>query len=211
MYIIGDVHGHWAELVQAIESKINHFSDKSLSFLQLGDLGLGFPNHKIFPHINNFKFIRGNHDNPESCKVHPYYLGDYGTYTFDNGTKLFYISGAFSIDKDYRTPGLNWWRDEELSQQDMSKAIELYCYFKPNLVVSHDCPLSARDHFLLTTHHDEKSITNIGLQIMFDAWQPNNWIFGHHHKKHNFIKNNTNFNCVAELSFYELKDLEWTK
>ena len=74
-------------------------------------MGLGFSGVYL-PHdeVMNHKFIRGNHDDPQACREHPYWIKD-GLIEND----IMYIGGAWSIDREYRTEGVSWWRDEELS------------------------------------------------------------------------------------------------
>ena len=110
MILIGDVHGlfdNYRGFLRLCQCK------KSL---QLGDFGLGFPmgtDHVDMSDIpGKHLFLRGNHDNPAVCRKDKNYVGDFGVLkgSFINGRfkKLFYISGAWSIDKAYRTPGLTW-------------------------------------------------------------------------------------------------------
>lgn len=100
--------------------------------IQLGDLGIGFiktQNYNNKFNFDNHKFIRGNHDNPEICKKHKNYLGDYGI----TSQGLFFISGADSLDKKYRTPMINWWQNEELTTNDFKKCLNLYKKEKPEI------------------------------------------------------------------------------
>ena len=83
--------------------------------IQVGDLGLGFADHKVLDHTMGWRFIRGNHDHPDLAEIHPCYMGDYG-YWIDHD--LFYASGAYSIDSHLRTVGVDWWGSEELSIAD---------------------------------------------------------------------------------------------
>lgn len=111
-HLLGDIHGDFGFYFQWLSQK-----DPNDITIQLGDLGLGFYDKydkqyeegiKKYP---NARFLRGNHDSPEVCKKQDAYLGDFGVFK----DKIFFISGAWSIDYDCRTPGKDWWRDEEIS------------------------------------------------------------------------------------------------
>jgi hypothetical protein len=173
------------------------------SYLICGDVGLGFqgyPYPEKFP--DNIKFIAGNHDNPSCYKKHPNYLGDYG---FIKEIDLFYISGAWSIDYQLRTPGVDWWENEELSYTELQKAIELYKECKPKYMVSHDCPLSVSNNIFHLHWKDRKqSRTSLALDEMFKSWQPEQWGFSHWHCPKIKIINETKF--VALDMFIDTDD-----
>lgn len=193
---IGDLHGDWNVLNNIFQKY------KTENLIQVGDLGLGFPeminvhtgkpfakDPEILP--DRFKFIRGNHDNPEVCKRYPNYLGDYGV---DEETGMFYISGAWSIDVGLRTPGVDWWRDEELDYSELQKAIELYEKTKPNVVLSHTCPAIIAN-FLIPTPHGSR--TENALETMFKIHRPKTWLFGHWHIVWRKDILGTDFICLA--------------
>jgi Calcineurin-like phosphoesterase len=210
--IVGDVHGKTGDY----QNILCCLPDDRRS-VQIGDLGLGFKNVVLPALSENHKWFRGNHDNPEKCRAHANYLGDYGYLPED---KLFWLAGAYSIDRVYRMEGVSWWPDEELSIEELGKAVNLYEETKPEYVLSHECPSEAA-HFMLQSlgivsgYHQAKlecanSRTAQALQIMYEIHQPKEWIFGHYHVDKTFhLKQNsrTEFHCVAELSQYIL-DIE---
>ncbi|GAG53133.1 unnamed protein product, partial [marine sediment metagenome] len=144
MLLIGDIHGdirRYAKLVRRYPSSI-----------QVGDFGVGFvgdPHHVRIRKLlemyerdglhKQHRFLRGNHDNPDLCRKSKLYIGEWG---FLPEQSLFYASGAFSIDRVWRSPGFDWWADEELSQEQFDLALEEYKRCKPRFVVTHDCPVS---------------------------------------------------------------------
>ena len=200
---IGDVHGHFTEF----NSLIRLYKDSDY-IIQVGDVGFGFPKTLQYSDIkfpDNVKFIRGNHDNPNICRKHPNYIGDYGYSSIMN---LFYLSGAFSIDWMYRIQNVSVWGDEELSNNDFNKAAKLYFDSKPSIVVTHDCPKTIQIY--LKSHHIEPSKTNTDLEYMFNEYKPKYWIFGHHHTYKNINILGTNFICLPELYAYTLdtEDME---
>ncbi|PWJ12118.1 hypothetical protein [Jannaschia seohaensis] len=103
MRIIGDIHGRRDLYARALAG--------AKESVQIGDFGMGFiPEEDLatWPGGPGHKFFRGNHDDPALCRAHPAHLesGPYGN--------LFVVGGGWSIDREYRTPGVTWWPDEEL-------------------------------------------------------------------------------------------------
>ena len=190
--------------------------------LQIGDFGFGFKNEKGWiseqlPEMPAHKFMRGNHDDPAACRSHPNYLGDVG---YIPEMDMFYLGGGFSIDYARRTPGVTWWRDEELPYDDLTKAYELYADSKPRIVVTHECPTEAKD-FALGPRPPYGNIkyssrTERALQMMFATHQPDEWVFGHYHRKAEQVIDGTKFVVLNELSkgatkecVYEIPGLQW--
>lgn len=202
--MIGDVHGKTQQYQKMLRQKFEHQRT-----IQIGDMGIGFAGVSLHKMTPNHVWFRGNHDNPEQCRKNPNYLGDYGYLEAD---KLFYIAGAFSIDKAWRVPGVSWWQDEELSTSDLTHCIELYKASKPEFVVSHEAPKYAA----VTLLHDldgayfaakngcQLSRTCEAMQVMLDFHRPKEWIFGHYHVNKSFEQDGTKFTCVNELSTYEI-------
>lgn len=200
--LIGDVHGLFYDYKQLIESY------GWTETIQLGDFGIGFPDTQnvkleIF---GSHRFIRGNHDNPEVCVNHSNYLGDYGclngSYNGGNCSKLFYMSGAWSIDYRWRTPGLDWWPGEQLVQADINNAIKLYKKEFPNIVISHDCPTMILEKF-----HPRMVIptrTSQAFDEMLLFHKPQFWIFAHHHISWRQKISGTWFICLDELEYLDI-------
>lgn len=203
--IIGDVHGKtglYKRLVRSMPPGQKSF--------QVGDMGVGFKGVKVYPMSQDHRWFRGNHDNPEKCRKNPNYLGDYG---YLPEYSLFWLAGAFSIDRIWRTEGVSWWQDEELSYEELSKAIDLYEKVKPRYVISHETAAKAGKIMLLElegAYYSEKlectgSRTAEALQMMFDIWKPEEWVFGHYHLSTTFNFQGTKFTCVPELGVYDLE------
>lgn len=194
--LIGDIHGKFQEYYYPIISRL----DKKRS-IQVGDMGLGFPSTKdeVFTPPRQHKFIRGNHDNPEVCRKHPNYLGDFG---YIEKWDLFYVSGAWSIDRKYRIEGSTWWSEEELGMKDSNDALKLYMESKPRIMITHDCPEIAKINTLTHIHGENPNNiptrTNQLFQAMFEFHKPSYWFFGHYHVSHLFQIHNTQFRCLGE-------------
>lgn len=193
---IGDVHAKFKELDYLLQ---NH-TDRDF-VVQVGDLGIGFHGISYPESVSpDFNFIRGNHDNPDVCRRHREHLGDFG---FMSDISLFYLAGAYSIDKAIRTEGSDWWRDEELNMEQLQEAIDLYEKEKPRIMVTHDCPNS----ITRLLHGENRFSNNTGqaLEICFKIHKPQIWIHGHHHISHKTNIDGTLFIGLSELEPYLLE------
>lgn len=191
--IIGDVHGKLIEYENIIKST-------ELSSIQVGDFGFG-EHHRW--HLSNIdsekhKINFGNHDNYD-------FLGgkhSLGDYSFQFKNKLMTIRGADSIDKNWRTEGVSWWRNEEIDYYLLQGIIDIYYERKPEVIISHDCPQSIREKLFGIS---DCSRTSAALQTMFELHQPKLWVFGHYHKSVSTIENHTVFQCLKELETLEVE------
>ena len=183
----GDAHGKLAQLARPGHPVV-----------QVGDLGAGFVPAKEFREQvskrGDFRFIRGNHDDPAICRKDPRYLGDWG------GGAMFWVSGAWSIDRAWRVEGRDWWPDEELDAAQMRDAFDAYAEARPRLMITHEGPACLFEPGgPMPIRGYEPSATASLLQAMLDFHRPEAWIFGHHHVSRDFMLRKTRFRCLAEL------------
>jgi len=202
MRYIGDIHGKWDQYAKVIKD-----CDESV---QVGDFGMGFINrnpHKekrINDNLNtamskgNHRYIRGNHDDPAVCKQDPRCISDV---SYENGTM--YIGGAHSIDQAWRTIGVDWWEDEELSYNDLGLAIQTYEQVKPRIMVTHDGPDEICKQ-LFSYNKEYPSRTRSAFNTMFEIHKPDIWIFGHWHINTRKTILGTEFICLGELEYLDL-------
>jgi predicted phosphodiesterase len=211
--LIGDVHGYYDRYKKILK-------ESPYPTIQVGDMGVGFRRYYIDGAVayrpnppydlmveTDARFIRGNHDNPETCRKHTQWIMDG---TFENG--VMYIGGALSIDKAYRTEGYDYWSDEELSQEDLEDLIEAYIIEKPQIMVTHECPQSITgcfsDTYGIKLDRRFDSRTRHAFDRMFGVHQPKLWVFGHWHNKLDYMNNGTRFICLPEL---ETIDIDFDK
>lgn len=187
---IGDSHGKIDGYLSAING-----SDRSI---QVGDFGMGFSEMPVIP---GHRFIRGNHDDPEKCRSNPNWIEDG---TMENG--MFFLGGAFSVDHTERELGVDFWKDEQLTDSEFDNFLVNYSQYQPDIMVTHDIPESvARELFPhLPTKERTKSRTRIQLDFYFLVHQPKYWIFGHWHESVRRVINGTRFICLNELETYDL-------
>ena len=123
---------------------------------------------------NRHHFLVGNHDAKSAAKAHPNYVGDYG-YVPEQG--IFFLSGAFTVSAPVLQNSAFWYKDEELSVEDLDTAFALYCATKPRILLSHEGPAAIVEEMLNGVdgnYHEAKracvtSRTAIALQRMIDT------------------------------------------
>lgn len=206
--IIGDIHG-----------KFNDYSTSTLldcdRSIQVGDFGIGFAGDYWHDKVAEFqidnpghRFIRGNHDNPTKCKTMPGYIND-GIIEND----VMFIGGAWSIDQAWRTEGVDWWADEELSIMELNRLIDVYDAVRPRVMITHDAPTDVTYQMFVQSglaiggHNAKKINTRTGqaLQTMFDIHQPDSWYFGHWHVTMQSLFGRTMFHCLGELDYVDIE------
>jgi hypothetical protein len=160
MFFIGDCHGR----IKQYRALIRALPEGAKS-LQLGDMGIGFKGVHLFPGGSllrgDHSFIRGNHDSPAMCRKHKCYKGEWG---YDSSEELFYLGGAWSIDQEWRTENVSWWRDEELSYAELDKAYQLYVQTKPRIVATHEAPCLAAWRMLGSLVEGQNGIVGVSYQ-----------------------------------------------
>ena len=172
--IIGDVHADVVQYGSLIEG-----ADCSV---QLGDMGFKKTYAQLRAHVDPMlhKFIPGNHDDYDNLPAHALY--PFGLCCF-YGYTFFFISGAESADKETRNRDdfKSWWEQEQLSDSQMRECAEMYERYKPDFVLSHDCPTFITPHFDDVMYKPMSRTTNF-LNHLYSIHQPNHWAFGHHHQ-----------------------------
>lgn len=191
--IIGDMHQTYGQSYFPI------IKDCEYS-IQLGDVGFDYkPLDKLIG--TNHVHFRGNHDSYN--KSHPQNLGDFGIFF---NKSIFFVRGAWSIDWKYRTPGFDWFEEEQLSQEVLDWAFEEYCKVKPKIMLSHELPYSILPFmnlslgFAQSFGYNSNAIptrTNLALDKMLQFHKPNMWFAGHYHQDFNRVIDGTHFMCLT--------------
>ncbi len=190
--LIGDIHGRVGKYNSIL------MDEKDVDFtLQLGDMGFNSEYSWLIKYVDPIKhrMIMGNHDDYEYTPPHA--LGDFGLWN-----NIFFVRGAESIDRDYRTIGIDWWQDEQLSIETCNKALEMYSSVKPDIVCSHDCPSETAEFLFQIRQHSQ---TRQLLSAMFQEHQPKMWFFGHHHKNISTQLHGTLFRCLDEFCYFDIE------
>jgi len=195
--LIGDVHGKYKRYHEIIREK-----DRHPYTIQLGDFGFDYGT--VFNvDEEKHKIIGGNHDHYDRIIHIPHYLGDFG-YSCLNGVNYFYYRGAYSIDRQYRTIGIDWWEQEQVNIDQFMKARELYREIKPDIVLTHDCPDEVSLKILDRNQRKYENLTGWALQELLNIHQPDLWVFGHYHKSRTIQHGETKFVCLNELETLQI-------
>lgn len=163
LFLIGDIHGFFTYL-EAIVNRIHEFAPDSM-IVQVGDFGY-YPKlkstwHKLKMPVH---FIDGNHE------YHPALKGidkitevwD-GAFFIPRGTLLklgekevLFCGGANSVDYKFRTLGEDYFLEEELSDNEVTKILEKVSH--ADLIVTHTPPLSC-----ISANFDRDSLSHFQL------------------------------------------------
>lgn len=195
--VIGDVHGKYERYYKIVRQTENYPYT-----IQLGDFGFKYDTIKNIDSTKHL-ILPGNHDNYHMCYRYPHVLGDYG-YTSLNKVEFFYYRGAYSIDRQYRTVGIDWWEDEQVSIDQFMKARELYRQTKPKIVITHDCPQNIAVQMLNPGDRIFENNTSWALQELLNIHEPELWVFGHWHQSRAIQYGKTKFICLDELETYDI-------
>jgi len=211
---VGDVHGHWNQYRDLLYR--DPTNKEILHSIQVGDMGMGFTSHsewapdsalafeKKFKN-GNHRFIRGNHDNPKEVRKCSKWIQDGLIETTNLGNKIMYIGGAWSIDWQWRTVGVDWWDDEELSMADLEIFITRYKENRPSVMVTHTAPIGIPAGPMGIRIYGNGARTEHALQHMLEFHRPKIWIFGHWHKHFDQTIDGTRFICLNELEYIDLE------
>lgn len=193
---IGDAHGQYDRYV-----KIARKRDYTV---QIGDLGFKYGCLENLD-SERHKLVAGNHDNYDTILNYPHYLGDCGFHTL-GGTEFFYLRGASSIDRDSRTIGVDWWSQEEIPIEKFMEIRAEYRERKPKIVLTHTCPEVMAPSFLDARKAQRIHVTKTGFMLdeLFNAHQPELWVFGHYHVSKSVTEGCTKFVCLNELETLDI-------
>lgn len=217
--LVGDIHGMFNDYrFYSLGIGREHMGPPAERSIQVGDFGLGFGRKTFDGHVDewmkenpNHRFIRGNHDNPAVIKNTTGYIPD-GTIEGD----VMFVGGAWSIDNPDAPPGwykrtenVNWWADEECSEEEFSKILEDYKNLKPRVMITHDCPHEIAGQMFWGSGilKGPRYPTRTGnmLQKMFEIHQPDEWYFGHWHVTMKYKSGRTMFQCIGELDHVDVE------
>ena len=190
--LCGDVHGDHNAIIQILQSC--HHYDLTI---QMGDYGAGFGAEAYLPLVPHEKFrvLHGNHDNPAILARYPHDLGRFGVLEFGD-KKIFYVAGAWSIDYQWRTPGLSWWPNEELDYTEAEECLKLWenVCADIDLVISHDGPPVFTQY--IKNVYPIETFTGSLLWEMYKIHKPQLWRIGHWHKSFDKKIQSTHFRCL---------------
>lgn len=233
VFVTGDTHGDLERIYKWVDKFDMNKSD--IHIIIAGDAGICWRQDKKDMEATiekqkqyNFHlwFIDGNHENFDilnsleknevgianlSNNLHYISRGSKLVFETENGVKsILCCGGADSIDREIRTPHLNWWRQEQITDNDIYKCLQLDSDFDIpyyDYIITHCCPYKIfikYSPWLITLpginqdkvdHTSEKKLNKIA--EMVDCHKH---IFGHYHIDKNF---DDKYKCVFK-DFIEL-------
>nr|WP_221374522.1 metallophosphoesterase [Actinoplanes polyasparticus] len=150
--------GDWHENAEYAARAIRHAKNAGADVLiQLGDFGYNYGRHflalvsaaAMYQRLPVL-FIDGNHEN--FPKLHSYPIGADGLREVSDwvwhlprgfrwewsGIRFLALGGAHSVDRPWRQPGLSWWKDEAITEEQAAQAIS---GGPTDVLIAHDCPI----------------------------------------------------------------------
>ena len=214
LIVCGDF-GYWPNLV---EEKVKYgWGGTSYKYIKKESNCLA----KIKPGKTKIYFCDGNHEDHNSLneyqdgKIHElekniFFCSRGSILTLSDGRTILFIGGARSIDKDMRTEGVDWFRQETISNKDYEYAISHNK--RIDIVVSHTCP----DYFMPDLIQGNMSKINDpsckALDGIFDKYRPSQWLFGHFHFYKDGYYNGCYWKCLNYLGHqYGGRQFIWLK
>lgn len=193
--LVGDTHGNRQWLRNVVLTRAEREGVEAV--FQLGDFGYWQKDSDFVKTAADcavpFYFLDGNHENhpllprgalgPINVAGNLHYVPRGSRLEWD-GVTVLVVGGAHSIDRAYRTPGVDWFPEEDISEQDFNSAVMAgQC----DVMLAHDAPGFA--HLPLATPYDAawraelpacaKNRDVVGAIV--DSVRPSLYVHGHYH------------------------------
>jgi predicted phosphodiesterase len=204
--IAGDIHNEFSELNILINKK------KPDLVICCGDFGYwpkaswGIPLSYIkLQGTKKVLWCDGNHEDHwslrdrESDEMEPgiIYMPRGSTYTLEDGRTIMFMGGGYSIDKDMRTIGVNWFPEEVITQSDLYDLPDV----KVDIFITHTCPVELLHDMM--KHYPGKGFepSNKALSELWKMYKPDLWFFGHWHYYKEGIMMGTKWHALSAPGF----------
>ena len=161
-------------------------------------------NHENFVHLKKFPRGKWHGGQVSYLSEHCRWLHRGQVYTIEEKTFLT-IGGAYSIDKAWRQPGISWWPDEAITEDDIRIAeLNLAAHkYKVDYVLTHCAPypiffeIALQEQFQITTGDGTKN--ELLLQQINEKTTFKKWYFGHYHINRSYGKYECLYNDIIKL------------
>lgn len=223
IYITGDTHRDF--------SRLNNLKcNKDDMLIVLGDAGINYylneEDIKCKDYLKKFKIkffcIRGNHEErPENISTYKevemfggkvfiedkypnlIFAKDGEVYNID-GKSILVIGGAYSVDKEYRIIyGYKWFKDEQLSVNEMNNIIGKVRGKHFDIVLTHTCPYKYEPKEVFLQGLDQSKIDKTMehfLDKIEESIDYGKWYCGHYHTEKQIDKLEFMFNNIKSFS-----------
>lgn len=206
--ITGDVHNEFGYLNKLINKK------KPDMVICCGDFGY-WPRIQSLKKLSDIKlqsaekllWCDGNHEDHWSLRqrktdeIAPniFYMPRGSMYTLDDGRTILFMGGAVSIDKGWRTIGVDWFPEEIISQKDFENLPDFNT--RIDIVVSHTCPKCLVEKMIKYRPEKNYEPSNAALSRLLDIFKPSLWFFGHWHQYGEYKIKETQFYALSAPGF----------
>lgn len=159
-------------------------------------------------------FIDGNHENHPLLQTFPeiefcggrarqisnsvIYLMRGQVFTID-GTTIFTMGGATSVDKAYRKEGVSWWPEELPCQAEMDEGLKNLKkhHNQVDLIVTHTAPVQFQALLNQYYPHAQDSLETY-LDYIYQNISFKHWYFGHFHEDKKLADGTCLYNIVEQ-------------
>ena len=208
-YLTGDTHGDqilW-------DAYISPFLNPGDTIIVAGDFGVGFFDGRYWPEEMFYDYLAeqeytvlfcdGNHEDFE--KLNRYEVSEWcggrvhfirnnvihlmrGEIYMIDGKKMFVMGGGYSMDKEFRIPGVSWWPEEMPSDAEYTNASENLKRhdYKVDYILTHTAPTDTVEYMsrlgkgIHNTVFQEAQLTGF-LKWVEEVTEYRRWYFGHFH------------------------------
>ena len=135
--------------------------------------------HENFDILNSYKDYRFKGGNAHKIAPNIFQLLRGEIYTFDKKT-FFCMGGGESDDREMRTEGETWWKEEMPSREEMEQAIAALeqNHWRVDYVITHCAPRSVQT--LLASWYENDPMVSFLDRVCSDLTFKR-WFFGHYH------------------------------
>lgn len=204
--ITGDIHGNF----EYLNKLINKFKYKLDLIICCGDFGY-WPSSSTPLNIESqgvtILWCDGNHEDhwaihklsDNEITKNVFYMPRGSTYKLRDGRTILFMGGAASIDKQYRTLGIDWFPEETISQKDMMDLPNI----KIDIFITHTCPKELHSLMLDEEPNYINDPSIYALSTLWQIYKPPLWFFGHWHQYNEGDLENTKWyslSCVDSNS-----------
>lgn len=162
----------------------------------------------IKPGKTKIYWVDGNHEQHSELnkyqdgKIHElekniFFCSRGSSLTLPDGRNILFIGGANSIDKNMRTEGLDWFREETISNKDYDFAMSHDK--KIDIIVSHTCPEYFAPALMQGNMSKIYDPSCKALDGLFNTYKPDQWFFGHWHFYKEGYYNGCYWTCLNYL------------
>lgn len=207
---VGDIHGRFEIFNEFLHDRkkeidsiyclgeFGYWPDADYSQIENGDIPLYWidGNHEQFDLLEKRK--------TDEIAPNIFYIPRGTVEVLSNGMKTLFIGGAASIDRRMRTPGFDWFPQEEITNEDIDKSISAIDKMSEiDLICSHTCPIEFDVIGESPLSFFDPSAYK--LSILLRHAKPKHWLFAHWHQFKTGLYENTEWTALNMLSrpYYE--------